>query len=58
MFQFGISGKTQKKDRKTQTSGFYKKFTQKWNEKFQKFAIYVIRNVTEEDQKLIFVKTK
>ena len=27
MFQVGINGKTQKKDRKTQTSYFYKKFT-------------------------------
>ncbi len=57
MFQFGISGKTQKKDRKTQTSGFYKKFTQKRNEKFRKFAIYALRNVTEQGQKLIFAKT-
>ena len=27
MFQVGINGKTQKNDRKTQTSCFYKKFT-------------------------------
>lgn len=57
MFQVGIGGKTQKKDRKTQTSGFYKKFTQKRNEKFRKFTIRTFLNVTERGQKLIFVKT-
>lgn len=58
MFQVGINGKTQKNDRKTQTSCFYKKFTRKRNEKFRKFTIRTFLNVTEKDQKFIFVKNK